>query len=262
MSDASPSAPFLRETWDRMAADYHHEEDPRFAPAVDHVVAHAGLRPGDAVLDLGTGTGSVAMKAAQAVGPRGSVLAVDISPEMLRVATSRAAALGTTNIAFREGSAEAIPAGDASVDAIASSLCLMFVPDRAAAARECARVLKPAAASRAPGQRARRRRHHRPRRTGRRRRPARSPTPEFLGQLPLRHRCDRRSANFGSRSDSGSPARRQCASAGSAPAEPGSAPPSVEMWLTRPPRVVRQGWCSSRDGGGSACSGPVSVIGG
>ncbi len=143
MPDASPSPPFLRETWDRMAADYHNEEDPRFAPAVDHVIASAGLRPGDAVLDLGTGTGSVALKVAQAVGPAGTVLAVDISPEMLRVATSRAAATGVTNIAFREGSAESIPADDASADAIASSLCLMFVPDRAAAARECARVLKP-----------------------------------------------------------------------------------------------------------------------
>jgi len=142
MPDASPSAPFLRSTWDRMAADYHHEEDPRFAPAVDHVVARAELRAGDAVLDLGTGTGSVALKAAQAVGPAGTVLAVDISPEMLRVATSRAAATGVLNIAFREGSAESIPADDASADAIASSLCLMFVPDRAAAARECARVLK------------------------------------------------------------------------------------------------------------------------
>jgi SAM-dependent methyltransferase len=126
-----------------MAADYHHEEDPRFAPAVAHVVDRAELRPGDTVLDLGAGTGSVALKAAQAVGPAGAVLAVDISPEMLRVAMSRAAALGMTNVAFREGNAEAIPADNASADAIASSLCLMFVPDRAAAARECARVLKP-----------------------------------------------------------------------------------------------------------------------
>jgi SAM-dependent methyltransferase len=137
------SAPFLRETWDRMAADYHIEEDPRFAPAHDHVIAAAALRPGDAVLDLGTGTGSVALKAAHAVGPAGSVLGVDISPEMLRIAASRARDGGVINVDFREGGAEAIPAGDAWADVIASSLCLMFVPDRAAAARECARVLKP-----------------------------------------------------------------------------------------------------------------------
>lgn len=143
MPDASPSAPFLRGTWDRMAADYHSEEDPRFAPAHDHVIARAELRPGDAVLDLGTGTGSVALKAAQMIGPAGRVLAVDLSPEMVRVASARAVEAGVTNIIVREGSAEAIPADDASVDALTSSLCLMFVPDRAAAARECARVLKP-----------------------------------------------------------------------------------------------------------------------
>jgi SAM-dependent methyltransferase len=143
MPDASISAPFLRETWDRMAVDYHLEEDPRFAPAHDHVIAAAALRPGDAVLDLGTGTGSVALKAAHAVGPVGSVLGIDISPEMLRVAASRARDGGVINVDFREGSAEAIPAGDASVDVIASCLCLMFVPDRGAAARESARVLKP-----------------------------------------------------------------------------------------------------------------------
>ena len=142
MPDAQPSAPFLRDTWDRMAATYHNEEDPRFAPAVDHVIARAELRAGHAVLDLGTGTGSVALKAAMLVAPAGSVLAVDLSPEMLRVASARAADAGVTNIAFREGNAQAIPSLDASIDVLTSSLCLMFVPDRAAAARECARVLR------------------------------------------------------------------------------------------------------------------------
>ncbi len=143
MPDEQQAAPFQRETWDRMAATYRHEEDPRFAPAVNYVIARATLRPGDDVLDLGTGTGSVALKAAGAVGPSGSVLAVDLSPEMLRVAAERAAADGVTNVTFREGAAQAIPAPDSSVDVLTLSLCLMFVPDRATAARECARVLRP-----------------------------------------------------------------------------------------------------------------------
>ncbi|MBI5284819.1 MAG: methyltransferase domain-containing protein [Chloroflexi bacterium] len=134
---------FQRSTWDRMAATYHEELDPRFASAVDHLIARAALGDGERVLDLGTGTGAVALQAARLVGPRGHVLGIDLSPEMIRVAGERAAAAGLTNVTFREGNAQAIPAPDAPVDVVTSSLCLMFVPDRAAAARECARVLRP-----------------------------------------------------------------------------------------------------------------------
>jgi SAM-dependent methyltransferase len=140
---ADDGGAFQRSTWDRMAATYHQELDPRFAPAIDHVIARAALRDGDEVLDLGTGTGSVALQAARLVRPRGHVLGIDLSPEMIRVAAERAAAAGLTNAAFREGNAQAIPAPDGSADVLTSSLCLMFVPDRAAAARECGRVLRP-----------------------------------------------------------------------------------------------------------------------
>ena len=128
--------------WDRISDIYYREVDPRFAPVVEHCLRRADLRAGESVVDLGTGTGAVAVLAAAAVGQRGTVAAVDISPHMLALAAKRVAATGLDNIDLREGRAEEIPADDASVDAIIASLSLMYVIDRAAAARECARVLK------------------------------------------------------------------------------------------------------------------------
>ena len=131
-----------RAMWDGTAQTYVDEIDRRFAPVIDHVIELAKLRAGDHVLDLGTGTGSVAMRAAALVAPGGSVTGIDLSPGMLRQAEARATAANVTGVQFREGSATAIPAADASADVLTASLCMMFVPDRATAARECARVLR------------------------------------------------------------------------------------------------------------------------
>src|SRR6266849_4101769 len=106
--------------WNRIADVYLREIDRRFEPVVDHVIARAQLAAGDRVLDLGTGTGAVAARAAQ-----------------------RVAAQGLTRVSFREGRAEALPAENESFDVVLASLSLMYVIDRAAAARELARVLRP-----------------------------------------------------------------------------------------------------------------------
>ncbi|MGH2462349.1 MAG: class I SAM-dependent methyltransferase [Candidatus Limnocylindria bacterium] len=125
-----------------MSQVYRREIDQRLVPVVDHVLARARLKPGERVLDLGTGTGAVAEKAALAVGAEGHVLAVDPSPEMLALAERRS---DHAPVRFEvvEGSAESLPADDGSVDVTLASLSLMFVIDRAAAAREMARVLRP-----------------------------------------------------------------------------------------------------------------------
>lgn len=128
--------------WDRMSEVYLREVDARFAPVVAHTVTRSALRRGETVLDLGTGTGAVALEAAAAVGAEGSVLGVDISGDMLQIADRRMRQAGHTNAAFREGRAELIPAQDEQFDAVLASLCFMYVIDRAAAAAECARVLK------------------------------------------------------------------------------------------------------------------------
>jgi SAM-dependent methyltransferase len=129
--------------WDDMAQVYEREVDRRFRAVVDGVVRRAGLRAGEQVLDLGTGTGAVAIGAASLVGPDGHVTGVDVSGEMLARARERATALGLRNVTFREGRAEAIPGESSCCDVLLASLSLMYVIDRAAAAREIARVLRP-----------------------------------------------------------------------------------------------------------------------
>ena len=129
--------------WNRIADVYVREIDRRFEPVVEHVITRAELRPGERVLDLGTGTGSLAARAAERVGPQGHVVGMDISADMLGQARQRAAALGLTTVTFREGRAEALPAEPESFDVVLASLSLMYVIDRDAAARELARVLRP-----------------------------------------------------------------------------------------------------------------------
>lgn len=129
--------------WDRISQLYLREIDPRFAPVVENVITRGRLKPGQHVLDLGTGTAAVAMAAARLVLPGGRVTAVDISPEMLMLARRRVADSGRTNVEVREGRAEAIPAADGAFDVVLASLSLMYVIDRGATARELRRVLRP-----------------------------------------------------------------------------------------------------------------------
>lgn len=129
--------------WNQISQLYETEIDRRFAPVVEAVIGRASLRSGERVLDLGTGTGAVAARAAVAVGATGSVVGVDISPEMLAQARRTTARAGLENAEFTEGRAEEIPAASATFDIVLASLSLMYVIDRAAAAREIARVLRP-----------------------------------------------------------------------------------------------------------------------
>jgi SAM-dependent methyltransferase len=129
--------------WNEISDIYLSEIDRRFAGVVEATVTRAGLTAGENVLDLGTGTGALAQRAAVAVGPSGRVVALDISPEMLSLARQRFSRLGLANIAVREGRAESIPAEDDAFDVVLASLSMMYVVDREAAAREIARMLRP-----------------------------------------------------------------------------------------------------------------------
>ena len=80
--------------WDRISPIYLRAIDNRFTEVVDALIRRTALQSGQQVLDLGTGTGSVAIKAASMVMPGGNVTAVDISPEMLDLARQRSASLG------------------------------------------------------------------------------------------------------------------------------------------------------------------------
>lgn len=103
----------------------------------------AGVRPGETVLDLGSGAGFDAFIAARAVGPKGRVIGVDMTPEMVAAATSNAARSGHQNVEFRQGLIEELPVGDEEVDVIVSNCVINLSPDKAAVFREAFRVLRP-----------------------------------------------------------------------------------------------------------------------
>ena len=106
-------------------------------------LAHAALRPGETVLDLGSGAGFDAFLAAREVGPSGRVIGVDMTDEMLARARDNATRAGITNVEFRKGLIEALPVDDGAVDVVISNCVINLVPDKAAVYREIARVLRP-----------------------------------------------------------------------------------------------------------------------
>jgi arsenite methyltransferase len=105
--------------------------------------AIAGLRPGEVVLDLGSGAGLDCFLAARQVGPSGRVIGLDMTDEMLALAEQNRAKLGLTNVEFTKGFMEAIPLPDASVDVIISNCVINLSPDKDAVFREAFRVLRP-----------------------------------------------------------------------------------------------------------------------
>jgi SAM-dependent methyltransferase len=125
-----------------MADVYVREIDRRFAPVVEALVDRAALRTGERVLDLGTGTGAVARRAAAGVGPGGRIVGLDVSAEMIARARRAATQVATPYLTFLEARAESIPTRDGAFDVVLACLSMMYVIDRGAAAREIARVLK------------------------------------------------------------------------------------------------------------------------
>ncbi len=103
----------------------------------------AALRPGETVLDLGSGAGFDAFLAARTVGPTGYVIGVDMTPEMVSKARKNKARGDYGNVEFRIGEIENLPVADATVDAIISNCVINLSPDKARVIREAFRVLKP-----------------------------------------------------------------------------------------------------------------------
>jgi len=105
--------------------------------------AIAALKPGEVVLDLGSGAGFDCFLAARAVGPTGRAIGVDMTAEMLSLAWANAAKSAVTNVDFRYGHIETLPAADDSVDVVISNCVINLSPDQPAVFREAFRVLKP-----------------------------------------------------------------------------------------------------------------------
>src|SRR3954466_9797291 len=104
--------------------------------------AIAALRPGETVLDLGSGAGFDCFLAASRVGRTGRVIGVDMTPEMVTKARDNARRVSATNVDFRRGEIEHLPVPDESVDVIISNCVINLSPDKGAVLREAIRVLQ------------------------------------------------------------------------------------------------------------------------
>ncbi len=106
-------------------------------------VALASLKKGETVLDLGSGAGFDCFLAANKVGKEGKVIGVDMTPEMIDKARGNARKGSYTNVEFRLGEIENLPAADNSVDAVISNCVINLAPDKRRVFKEAYRVLKP-----------------------------------------------------------------------------------------------------------------------
>ncbi|HEU4421626.1 MAG TPA: methyltransferase domain-containing protein [Pilimelia sp.] len=127
----------------QISADQAEIYESRFVPAIfaqwaQPLLAAAGVRPGQAILDVACGTGILARTAADRVGPTGRVVGVDLNEGMLTVARRL-----RPDIEWRRGDAADLPLPDAAFDAALCQSALMFFPDVTQALREMARVTKP-----------------------------------------------------------------------------------------------------------------------
>jgi SAM-dependent methyltransferase len=104
--------------------------------------AIAEMRPGEVVVDLGSGAGFDCFLAARQVGETGHVIGVDMTVEMLNKARQNAAKLGLANVEFRLGEIEHLPIADGTADVIISNCVINLSPDKPAVLREAFRVLK------------------------------------------------------------------------------------------------------------------------
>lgn len=142
MMDAKVHRWVQRHGWDRACDDYETFWRDQLRPAHDAVLALAALRPGERVVDVACGTGLVTLPAARAVGPAGSVLAVDLSPRMVDEVGRRATARGLDNIGVCTRGAEDLGPVE-PFDVALCALGLMYVPEPSVAVCELARVLRP-----------------------------------------------------------------------------------------------------------------------
>ena len=106
-------------------------------------ISMADLKPGETVLDLGSGAGFDAFLTAKAVGEAGKVIGVDMTPEMVQNARTNAEKLNISNVEFRLGEIEKLPVSDSSVDVVISNCVINLSPDKSAVFGEIYRSLKP-----------------------------------------------------------------------------------------------------------------------
>jgi len=105
--------------------------------------AIASIRPGEVVVDLGSGGGLDVFLASKLVGPEGKSIGIDMTPDMIERAEANAASGGYKNVEFHLSTIDNLPLADASVDCVISNCVINLAPDKPAVFREIVRVLKP-----------------------------------------------------------------------------------------------------------------------
>jgi SAM-dependent methyltransferase len=105
--------------------------------------ATAHIRPGEVIVDLGSGGGLDVFLASKMVGPQGRAIGIDMTPAMIERARANAKSGGYENVEFYQSTIDEIPLPDASVDCVISNCVINLAPDKPAVFREIARVLKP-----------------------------------------------------------------------------------------------------------------------
>jgi SAM-dependent methyltransferase len=146
-----PDTDFIFPTGRAWAEDLHYPAELAQVPdtAVESFAGVANpwelgrLSPDERVLDLGCGAGTDTLVAAQMVGPRGHVVGIDMTPEMLGKARAAAEEMGVANIELIEGEIEQLPLPDESVDVVISNGVIDLVPDKDVVFAEIHRVLRP-----------------------------------------------------------------------------------------------------------------------
>jgi ubiquinone/menaquinone biosynthesis C-methylase UbiE len=131
--------------WDKAAAQYERYWASALEPAQNRLLQLAELRSGEKVLDVACGTGLLTFRAASTVGAKGSVLATDLSDEMVNTLRTVAAERGLAQVRAERMDAQHLTVPDGTFDAAICAFGLMYVPDPLAALREIRRALRPGA---------------------------------------------------------------------------------------------------------------------
>jgi SAM-dependent methyltransferase len=130
----------IKDSYDRLDG---HVEEADLGLGCGLPTEHAGLAPGQTVVDLGSGAGNDVFIARAAVGETGRVIGVDMTPEMIAKAKENAARRGLANVEFRLGDIESLPIEASTADVVVSNCVLNLVPDKTRAFAEIFRILKP-----------------------------------------------------------------------------------------------------------------------
>jgi len=142
-SDSSCGDPITSNLYNEAEKGSLPENAVRASLGCGNPTALAELRPGETVLDLGSGGGIDVLLSARRVGPTGKAYGLDMTDEMLELARKNQGDAGVTNVEFLKGEIEAIPLPDASVDVIISNCVINLSGDKDRVLAEAFRVLKP-----------------------------------------------------------------------------------------------------------------------